>query len=140
VKPTAKGPSPGLRLQIRSVLEEAEAAARVIRVFLEGRGLASNAFKTELLARECLNNAIIHGNRNHARKPVMLEINVGTRWLRLCVTDAGNGFNWRRVTRSVPKGTDCCGRGLAIVAAYANRVSFNRRGNRISLWLDNGKS
>lgn len=107
-----------------------------LRALLERHGLRGVAFRVELSARECLNNAVLHGNRHQAAKRVAFELRIGRSWIWMQVTDQGRGFNWRRAMAAGPAdGTATHGRGLAICRHYAQRVAFNRRGNRISLWL-----
>lgn len=90
----------------------------------------------ELLAREALNNAILHGNRNRPGKTARLDLRLGRRWMRMQVEDEGDGFNWRAVRFRVPDNSDTSGRGLSIISLYADRVSFNRSGNQITFWFD----
>ena len=63
-----------------------------IRHMLQANGLRPACFPVELLARECLNNAVIHGNRNDADKSIVLRLSVGREWIRLQVSDEGPGF------------------------------------------------
>jgi serine/threonine-protein kinase RsbW len=108
-----------------------------IRALLQGQGLQAVVFCVELLAREFLNNAILHGNQRDAAKHVTLQLRVGRRWIHLRVVDEGAGFAWRRtMPRVLPEDTADCGRGLAIGARYADRVRYNRRGNAVSLRIE----
>lgn len=130
---------PALRLHrvIPSRLQAVESLGRELRAFLEHNGLREVAFPVELSARECLNNAVLHGNRRAATKRVEVDLRIGRRWIRLQVTDEGAGFNWRQahahrsLNPTVPNG-----RGLAICTLYVHRVVFNQRSNRITLWLE----
>jgi anti-sigma regulatory factor (Ser/Thr protein kinase) len=116
-------------------MADVEVVCTEIRRHLEANGLAAACFAVELATRECLCNAVIHGNDRDPKKRIHLDLRIGRTWLRLQVTDAGPGFNWREV-RKVPRDdTARDGRGLAICALYAERVAFNRRGNRISIWI-----
>jgi serine/threonine-protein kinase RsbW len=89
----------------------------------------------ELLARECLANARNHGNRRDADKSIVLSFSVGRQWIRLRVGDEGPGFNWRKAREMKSDITVASGRGLLLYALYAERVQFNRSGNRITLWI-----
>lgn len=129
-----------LRRDIPSRLRAVESLCREIRALLQQHGLAAVAFPVELSARECLNNAALHGNQRAATKRVGLDLRIGRTWIRLQVTDQGRGFNWRRArAAALSEGTKTSGRGLAICTLYAQRVAFNQRGNRITLWLTKTK-
>jgi serine/threonine-protein kinase RsbW len=125
-----------LRRTIPSRLEAVDALCLEIRSLFEKNGLAAKAFIVELLARECLNNAVLHGNGSNRRKHVSLELLCARKWIHLHITDEGPGFNWRRrFTGSLPERTANHGRGMPIITQFADRARFNRRGNQISLWL-----
>jgi serine/threonine-protein kinase RsbW len=123
-----------------SRLKAVEPLCREIRALLQANGLAEVLFPVELSARECLNNAILHGNEGKASRRVGLELHIGRRWIRLQVTDEGRGFPWRAARSvSLQDGMATHGRGLSICLLYAHRVAFNQRGNRITLWLGKTK-
>lgn len=127
---------PRLSREIPGRLQAVDAVCRDLADWLGGHGLEAARFALELVARECLNNAILHGNGHDARKRVRLGVGCGPRWISLSVADEGPGFRWRTVRRSLPEqDTRPGGRGLAIAALYADRVRFNRRGNQITVWL-----
>ncbi len=133
----AGGPAPlSLHLEIPSRLGEVDGVCREIRSLLRDHGLEGACFSAELLARESLNNAIVHGHRRDERKKVKFDLRVGRRWISLRVLDEGPGFDWRKARETPPpKATVPSGRGLCISALYAQRIRFNRQGNRITLWL-----
>jgi anti-sigma regulatory factor (Ser/Thr protein kinase) len=120
---------------IPSRLAEVDRVCREARELLEAHGLADRSFAVELVTRECLCNAIVHGGRGCAEARVTLELRVGRRWVRLQVADEGPGFPWRRASRLPPDDDSPGGRGLAICALYAERIAFNRTGSRISVWI-----
>jgi serine/threonine-protein kinase RsbW len=125
-----------LHREVGSNLAEAETICRDIRSLLEDHGLVATVrFSVELAARECLNNAIIHGNRFDAGKRVALDLRIKRKWIYLQIIDEGAGFNWKRRRVAPPDGTALSGRGLSISAAYAHRITFNRRGNQVTLRL-----
>lgn len=117
-----------------SRLAEVDAACLALRSFLESHHHTADAFVIELSTRECLNNAILHGNRRHPRKLVHLGVRLGPRWLRLQFSDEGPGFPWRRHS-PLPNPEATGGRGLAIIDRNADRVVFNRSGNQVTLWF-----
>lgn len=136
MKARGRGPARTLRREIPSRLAAVDTLCLELRALLGRHELAGVAFPVELAARECLNNAVLHGNQRKAAKRVRLELRIGRTWIRLQVTDQGRGFNWRRTRAVAPLGgASANGRGVAICRQYSHRVAFNQRGNRITLWL-----
>jgi anti-sigma regulatory factor (Ser/Thr protein kinase) len=120
---------------ICSTLSEVDASCQELRRWLEKRGLAKQCFAVELVAREALNNAVLHGNGNDPGKAVHLRLVVGRVWIRCEVTDQGPGFDWRKRRGSAPDANATHGRGLLIYQQYATRFHFNPRGNQITFWI-----
>ncbi len=125
-----------LKRQIPSRLSDVDDLCCEIRCALNENGFGCVSFAVELTARECLNNAVLHGNGGDPGKQVFLDLSCTVRGVRVHVTDEGPGFDWRKVlVRGLPDGTARSGRGLAIVGRYSDRFIFNAKGNRITLWL-----
>lgn len=119
-----------------SQFEEVEKVCKELRSVCEQRGWATVGFGMELVLRECLNNAILHGNRRDAAKRVYLGLRSRPPWILLQVADEGPGFDWRAMRRrGLPQDDSTNGRGLCIAQVYARRVRFNASGNQISLWF-----
>jgi anti-anti-sigma factor len=117
-------------------MDEAEILCLKIRNMLQINDLSRYCFSVELLARECLTNAVIHGNLNDADKFVVLRFRIGREWIRLQVSDDGPGFAWRKACQKKLDTTAPSGRGLQLYALYAERVQFNRCGNQVTLWIN----
>jgi serine/threonine-protein kinase RsbW len=128
-------PALSLCCELASRLEEVDSVCQRVRAFLQANGRAADGFAVELLAREALNNAILHGNENQSQKNARLSLHLGRRWLRLQVTDEGAGFNWRAARHSSAAADEIHGRGLSIGALYADRMAYNQRGNQVTFWL-----
>jgi serine/threonine-protein kinase RsbW len=107
-----------------------------VRGVLTEIGLSADIFPVEMLLRESLNNALIHGNCCDCGKTVRAEVRVGRKWITLKVADEGAGFNPRKAINASPDPEKTCGRGLAIYFLYAHRVSFNSKGNQVSFWRE----
>jgi serine/threonine-protein kinase RsbW len=129
-----------LCLTIPSRLSAIEPVCERIRDLLEKRRLGEMQFAVEILARECLNNAILHGNHGLANGRVRFGMRIGKKLICLRVADQGPGFNWRRKLRhGLPAETAVQGRGLMVASIYAQRIAFNRRGNQVTLWINTAK-
>lgn len=126
-----------LCLSIPSRLSAIEPLCGEIRWLLETRGLGHMQFAVEILARECLNNAILHGNQGLAKSAVQFAMRIGKRTICLRVADQGPGFDWRRRQRGrLPADSAVTGRGLLVDSIYARRIAFNRQGNQVTLWIN----
>jgi serine/threonine-protein kinase RsbW len=134
------GLSPALSEKIPSRMADVEVLCLKIRETLTGNDLSGLCFAVELLARECLSNAVIHGNRNNGDKTIVVSLDVGPEWIRLLVRDEGSGFPWRVARRKVPDNSVPSGRGLRLYELYAQRVQFNRPGNQVTLWISRPNS
>ena len=122
--------------EIRSDFAEADSLCLEIRSHLAEGGQAAVSFPVELVARECIENAILHGNHRDASKKVSLSLHIGRKYIHLQIMDEGKGFNWRKANKaSLPEVTAVNGRGLAISSLYAERITYNARGNQIRLRL-----
>lgn len=120
---------------IASRLSEVDSLCLKIRDMLYANDLGEVCFGVELLARECLSNAVIHGNKGIADKSVRLSLSVGRQWIRLQVDDEGEGFDWRKLRRRRSDANDTSGRGIELYELYAARVRFSRQGKQITLWI-----
>jgi anti-sigma regulatory factor (Ser/Thr protein kinase) len=88
-----------------------------------------NLFAAELLVREALTNAVVHGCRSDPGKRVRCRLRFKGCRLLIAVEDEGQGFDWRAAWGNSAKLSACSGRGIEILRRYANRVRYNDRGN-----------
>ena len=117
-----------------SSLSSAEGMCLRLRHFLRRSNHSGIVFAAELALRECLNNAIHHGNRHESNRRIRLWVMARRVGVSLKVADNGSGFNWKKFKdRSAPSSSTPSGRGLVIIGAYAKKVSFNRKGNLITV-------
>ena len=124
--------------RISSCFGNVDAICMDVRAMLGKCGLARHVFAVNLLLREFINNAILHGNHLDADKRVFITVRIGLVWIVLKVADEGSGFDWRQRRLVPPASTDISGRGLAIGELYATRMRFNRTGNKVTLWIRKG--
>jgi len=87
-------------------------------------------FAIELLLRELLCNAVVHGCRKDPDKRIRCAVRQRRQRLTLVVCDGGSGFDWRAAWRQSSGASDCSGRGMEILRAYATQVRFNKSGNQ----------
>ncbi len=86
---------------------------------------------------EALSNAMLYGNAHDPSKNVEVEVVLGVGAVRATVRDQGAGFD----PASVPDPTRPenlmrpCGRGLFLMRELLDEVSYNDRGNEVTLVL-----
>jgi serine/threonine-protein kinase RsbW len=126
-----------LRLTLPARPAAVEAACRQLRFVLGKCNLLPMCFAVEILARECLNNAIEHGSVHRPGAEVSLVMKIGAKQVCLRVADQGPGFPWRRLyRRGWPSPHRPGGRGLMVLRTYAQRIAFNAKGNAVTLWIN----
>jgi anti-sigma regulatory factor (Ser/Thr protein kinase) len=123
----------GLRRTVAASFEALEAISLELRASLAPHCGQSDLFATELLFREALTNAMLHGCGLDPCRNVRLAIRARCNRVLMVVGDDGRGFNWRRGLAHQAQDHDTGGRGIQIYKAYADRVRFNRRGNQLFL-------
>jgi serine/threonine-protein kinase RsbW len=92
-----------------------------------------NCFSAELLVREALTNAVMHGCGADPGKLVRCALRLRKNRLFIAVSDDGIGFDWRAARTTQAEDLDCSGRGIEILYRYANRVRFSDRGNAVTM-------
>lgn len=92
-----------------------------------------NCFAAELLVREALTNAVVHGCHVDPSKQVRCCLRLKGGRLLIAVQDDGDGFDWRSAWNKLAEQSDCSGRGIEILRKYANRVRFSERGNAVMI-------
>jgi serine/threonine-protein kinase RsbW len=87
---------------------------------------------------EAVNNAIIHGNKSDESKHVHIHVREKDNGLAFCVTDEGLGFNPTRVPDpTCGANLECCGgRGVYIMKALADDISFEENGRKVEMYFD----
>jgi anti-sigma regulatory factor (Ser/Thr protein kinase) len=108
--------------------------------FIEFRRLIQSAlpqkhrFAAELLVREALNNAVLHGCRADPANHIRCVFRLKGRCLTMVVEDWGEGFDWRAVRDRRADPEAFCGRGMELLQTLATRVRFNEKGNKVAIF------
>jgi len=93
----------------------------------------ADCFAAELLVREALTNAVVHGCHTDAGKRVRCALRLKAGRLLIAVEDEGAGFDWRQAWHKAVAVPDCSGRGIEILRKYSSRVRYNERGNAVTI-------
>ena len=86
---------------------------------------------------EAISNAMLYGNRADGSKRVRVELSVTRKAFIARVTDEGAGFDYGKVPDpTTPDGLlKPDGRGIFLMRELLDEVTFNRRGNSVTLLL-----
>jgi serine/threonine-protein kinase RsbW len=92
-------------------------------------------FAVTLALVEVTTNAVRHGNRGDARKQVRITYLMKPDEVLMEVEDEGEGFDPAYVANPLEGGNvgRPFGRGLFLTRAYTSWMTFNSRGNRVTL-------
>jgi serine/threonine-protein kinase RsbW len=118
-----------MRKTIPAALEAIEPFLMEFRALCGLLEKASDRFTAELLLREALTNAVVHGSNCNPEKQVRCAVQLSDRRLRIAVEDDGEGFDWRRAQTDLDRNLGSSGRGLQLLRHYATQVRFNAKGN-----------
>jgi len=119
-----------VRRQIPASLAAVEDLCREIRDWAHSIKLP-NRFAVELLAREALVNAAVHGCACDSSKQLTCILRLRSGRVIIAVRDQGRGFDWRNAWLRNAGEDDCSGRGMALLRQYSHRIRFNQRGNSL---------
>jgi len=131
-----KGPTTDcyeLRATLAATLLAAEDFVVRTRELWSRRGAGKRNFAIELLLRESLANAVLHGSDGDATKTIRCVLRMRPARFLLVLRDEGTGFDWRAAWRRSSGSGEVGGRGLEILRLYASRVRFNRSGNMVAI-------
>jgi serine/threonine-protein kinase RsbW len=94
-----------------------------------------DTFAVRLALEEAIVNAIKHGHRGQAGKPVQVSYVVVEEWMLVEVEDQGPGFDPQRVPDPLAEENleKPSGRGLFLMRCYMSWVRFFGRGNVVSM-------
>jgi len=123
------------KLQFISESKKVRNMVRCLLDFIDGYAPASDVRDDlKLVFSELLYNAVIHGNREDRSKRVYVQIKAEDDNLWVQVQDEGPGFDYRKMIEYA--GTEAAllsghGRGIILVCALTDNLSFNETGNQI---------
>ncbi len=128
-----------VRLQMPSEVPCIEQAVNLVtRHCLSGEpGCERLRFRLQVALAEALSNAVVRGNREDPAKRVLVEAELSADFIRVSITDQGDGFDPAQVPEPIrPEQLfQTCGRGLFLIRKLVDDVRFNEQGNSICMTL-----
>ena len=131
-----------LSFTIPSDYDEGCAVLRRIVEGVERGGFTSGStFAVKIALEEALVNAIKHGNKLDATKKVHVNAKLTPQRAEISVEDEGPGFDRSAVPDPTAEEnlTKCSGRGILLIEAYMNHVSWDRGGRRLTMVRENSQ-
>jgi len=124
------------RLKIESKMANLRVIETAIDEVTNMAGLKQDDYGKRLVATlEAVNNAITHGNKADPQKIVDVEIKFEESNISITVTDEGPGFD----PSTIPDPTkpenieELSGRGVFLMTKLADSISFNEKGNSVTM-------
>jgi serine/threonine-protein kinase RsbW len=131
------------KIVIRSNIENLRLVENAIEEISSEIGLnQANYGKILVSTLEAVNNAIVHGNRAEESKYVEILISYRENILKISVLDEGPGFKPKEVPDPTqPENIENIrGRGVFLMSRLADKIEFNKLGNKVTMSFKDVKS
>jgi len=98
-----------------------------------------------MAARECLVNAVVHGNRYSAHKKVHVAIETTSERIKIVITDEGEGFDLSDLPDPLAEENLLrhSGRGIFLIRAFMDELSMRKispHGTEVTLVKERGRN
>jgi len=127
------GLQPGVRRRLPAARDAVDRLCREVRMGLLAGIPPRERFAVELLLREALMNAVVHGAQDQPDAEIDCEVRPVAGGIQIRIQDGGRGFDWRAHRRTVPEPFAERGRGLYILDRYASQVRFSGNGSQVEM-------
>jgi serine/threonine-protein kinase RsbW len=125
------GQSPVVRTYtLDSTLETIDRAEALVMEAAIAAGVSEDeAGGLGMAVRECVGNAVVHGNNYSAKKKVHLEISASASELQIRVGDEGKGFSLEDVPDPLAEENILkqSGRGILLIRAFVDEFEIRKR-------------
>ncbi|QQE11389.1 ATP-binding protein [Planctomycetota bacterium] len=130
------GESPQKTMVIPSRLAEVATVQNAILSDAKDQGYTKEAiFAIQLALDEAVTNAIRHGNKLDDTKNVTVQYTIDDQRISITICDEGEGFDPYEIPDPTLDENLTCpsGRGVMLIQAYMTSVSYNDKGNCLTL-------
>ncbi len=127
-----------IKFTLKTSIFEIDNLPTYIDQALKGVNISLDKYNNILLAAtEAVNNAIIHGNKNDIKKEIELEFIVTDDFIKIIVTDEGEGFDLEKVPDpTLPENLlNEHGRGIFIMKHFVDEIKVEKLQKGSSLIL-----
>ncbi len=118
-----------LKLNIKATLENVDCFCEKAEKLLRKNNLDDYIFPVQMLLREVLTNAVVHGCRKKPDLMIKSTIIICKNEIIIDVEDPGDGFDWKIYKDKDYSCSAESGRGLLILKKYASAFEYNETGN-----------
>jgi len=111
--------------QFESTLDSVDRAETLIMDAATAAGFPEDDLhKIGMATRECMVNAVVHGNRYNANKSVHLQVSGAQDYLKIRITDQGEGFDPAALPDPLAEENLLrhSGRGIFLIRAFMDEV------------------
>ena len=119
-----------LEQELESTLESVDNAEQIVLAEAQTLGLDDDdLYRVGIAIRECMVNAVVHGNRYNSRKKVHLKVERTADRLTIVVGDEGEGFDPSAVPdplagENLLRGS---GRGVMLMQSFMDEFQISQR-------------
>jgi len=117
-----------LERELESTLESVDSAEQIVLAESKALGLdEDDLYRVGIAIRECMVNAVVHGNRYNSRKKVHLKVERTADRLTIVVRDEGDGFDPNAVpdplnAENLLRGS---GRGVMLMQSFMDEFQIS---------------
>jgi serine/threonine-protein kinase RsbW len=122
--------APNVELQLDSTLESVDTAEEAVLREAQELGFdEDDLHRIGMSVRECMVNAVVHGNRYNARKKVHLSVARSPGRLEIVIGDEGEGFDMDALPDPLANENLLrhSGRGLLLIQAFMDEFQMRPR-------------
>jgi serine/threonine-protein kinase RsbW len=118
-----------LEQELESTLESVDSAEQIVLAEAQTLGLDDDdLYRVGIAIRECMVNAVVHGNRYNSRKKVHLKVERTADRLTIVVRDEGEGFDPNAVPdplagENLLRGS---GRGVMLMQSFMDEFQISQ--------------
>jgi serine/threonine-protein kinase RsbW len=119
-----------LERELESTLESVDSAEQLVLAEAQALGMDDDdLYRVGIAIRECMVNAVVHGNRYNSRKKVQLKVERTADRLTIVVQDEGDGFDPTAVPdplagENLLRGS---GRGVMLMQSFMDEFQISQR-------------
>jgi serine/threonine-protein kinase RsbW len=123
-------------ITIKSTVENLRLVEKFVDEVYDQYKFSDEIYGNILIATmEAANNAILHGNKNNAKKNVEISLKKSKRDLQLTVKDEGPGFDFKNIPDPTsPENIEKInGRGIFLMEKLSDKIEFLENGRIVKL-------
>lgn len=122
-----------LEVDLKATLQNIDIFCDKAENMLKKNNLEDYVFPVQMLLREALTNAVVHGCRTNPDFIIKTYFEIFNECIIIVIEDPGDGFDWIHCNDSGYSLPANSGRGLLILQKYASEYNYNKIGNVIRI-------